>query len=158
MVGLGRDIGSRCPVKWIRNWFSNYEKLDEPFEYKGLMFHTVETFYQCMKIPLVDKDHRRLVSSMSPAMAKRYCSKRNKNFKIRSDWEKVKIKVMNFALRKKFARGTSWYKKLKATKGEIVEVNNWHDNIWGDCVCDRCSNTTGRNLLGQLLMEIRDES
>ncbi len=39
--------------------------------------------------------------------------------------------------------------------GEIVEYNHWHDNFWGDCLCDRCKHIDGENMLGKMLMAIR---
>jgi len=45
---------------------------------------------------------------------------------------------------------------LISTKGyELIEGNNWHDNIWGDCDCPKCENITGKNLLGKVLMLVR---
>ena len=48
--------------------------------------------------------------------------------------------------------------KLLETGDEgIVEWNNWHDNIWGDCICLKCEDIVGTNHLGKLLMRIRTE-
>ncbi len=143
--------------RWIKNWFSNFEELDEPFRYQGMTFTTVEVFYQCMKIPKEERILRWRVSLMTPAAAKRFCSARRKNFRLRSDWEDIKEKAMGRALGIKFDKGTTWYDRLKKTTGPIVEKNNWHDNIWGSCICEKCSNK-GRNLLGSLLMKIREEN
>jgi ribA/ribD-fused uncharacterized protein len=140
--------------KWIRNWFSNFTPC-KPFIAEGITYYTVENFFQAMKTTNIKE--RRIIAALSPSEAKRYCSKRNKHFKLRSNWEQIKIKVMEFGLRKKFIPGTDDYDKLLATgKEEIVEWNNWHDNIWGSCVCEKC-NKGGANDLGRLLMKIRDE-
>ena len=37
----------------------------------------------------------------------------------------------------------------------VSQVNSWHDNYWGICNCDKCSN--GQNNLGLLLMKLRKE-
>jgi len=37
-----------------------------------------------------------------------------------------------------------------------VEFNDWHDNFWGSCVCNRCTEEIHHNNLGQLLVIIRD--
>ena len=44
------------------------------------------------------------------------------------------------------------------TEGLIVEVNNWHDNWWGDCICggNRCKEK-GKNHLGIIITKVRDE-
>lgn len=144
--------------RWIKNWFSNFEKLDEPFRYHGMTFSTVEVFYQCMKIPKEKRSLRKQVSRMTPAAAKRFCSKRRRNFKLRSDWEEVKQKVMGRALGMKFAKGTTWRTRLENTTGLIIEKNNWHDNVWGDCICEKCQHVLGQNLLGKMLTGIRDQN
>ena len=76
---------------------------------------------------------------------------------LRSDWESIKRKVMEYALRHKFSEGTSHYDNLSKTTGLLVEYNYWHDNEWGDCTCDKCNSKRGKNLLGKLLVEIRDQ-
>ena len=130
--------------------FSNFQLLDEPFTYQGLKFYYVETFYVAMKTLNFELQHE--ISKMKPGESKKF----GRNIELRSDWEDIKIRVMEFALEKKFAPGTSWYKKLKQTKDEyLVETNYWHDNIWGNCMCQKCQDIPGQNLLGKLLMEIR---
>ena len=48
--------------------------------------------------------------------------------------------------------------KLLATGDQYLEEgNSWHDNYWGNCDCPRCKDTMGRNMLGQLLMQVREE-
>ena len=39
----------------------------------------------------------------------------------------------------------------------LIEGNTWHDNYWGDCSCNRCKSKSGENMLGILLMELRDK-
>ena len=46
---------------------------------------------------------------------------------------------------------------LETEEKELVEGNIWHDNTWGNCYCNRCKNVKGKNLLGKILMDIRDE-
>jgi len=137
-------------MNFIRNWFSNFERLESPIVYQGIEFWTVENFFQAMKTEKSDIETRKRIAAVSPADAKRM----GKNVKLRSDWHQIKIKVMRYALEIKFAHGTKWHNELKKHPEQIVELNNWHDNIWGSCVCDRCGNK-GRNLLGQLIEEMR---
>ncbi|MGW6602262.1 NADAR family protein [Streptomyces sp. NPDC055036] len=47
--------------------------------------------------------------------------------------------------------------RLEATGDlELVETNHWHDRFWGSCLCPAHAGTPGRNMLGELLMAIRD--
>lgn len=138
-------------TQWIRNWFSNFIPLDKPFEYQGMLFHTVENFYQAMKTK--DIRQRRKIATVSASESK----KLGRKITLRKDWEQIKVDVMRYGLRKKFCKGSSHLTKLLKTSGEIVEWNNWHDRIWGKCVCPRC-NKQGQNLLGELLTEIRKDN
>jgi predicted NAD-dependent protein-ADP-ribosyltransferase YbiA (DUF1768 family) len=64
---------------------------------------------------------------------------------------------MREGLRKKFAIPEFRVKLLATGDEELMEGNTWHDNTWGNCVCAKCQNTPGRNMLGMLLMELRQE-
>lgn len=140
--------------EWIKNWFSNMLPLDRPFVYDDIEFATVENFYQAMKAPRERRDLREKIAAMPPHAAKRFA----RRIELRPDWEQIKVEVMRFALRQKFAPGTSWYERLLETEGQIVERNNWHDNFYGDCMCGRkACESAGANILGRLLMELRSE-
>jgi ribA/ribD-fused uncharacterized protein len=95
---------------------------------------------------------RSRIAAMSPAQAKRA----GRQVVIRADWEQVKERCMINALSYKFKPGTSWHDRLMATSNNsIVEFNNWHDNVWGACICERCQVKPKHNRLGVLLMELR---
>ena len=64
---------------------------------------------------------------------------------------------MLYVLRFKFNKNTKFGKQLMSIQEPIVERNNWHDNYWGDCVCEKCKAVEGKNNLGKLLMQIRKE-
>ena len=134
---------------WI---FSNFKCFDNPLIYQKLSYNTVEHFYQAMKSK--DMSYRRKVSKLTTANAAKYAGR---SVCLRPDWESIKIRVMEYALRYKFSKGTSHFIALSKTLGHIVESNYWHDNEWGNCTCDKCCNRKGKNLLGKLLMKIRDE-
>lgn len=138
--------------KYIKNWFSNMLPFDEPMKYQGLTFPAVENFFQAMKCNKDDILMREKISKATPFESKRL----GKKVSLRKDWQVIKLNVMEFALNYKFQEGTSWRRKLNETTGEIVETNNWHDNYWGNCICDRCKHIYGQNHLGKLLMKIRD--
>lgn len=135
-----------------RNWFSNFIPFDKYMLYSGMYFRTPEHFYQAMKSTNFE-DCIYVYTTYSPAEAKR----RGNIIKIRKDWEVVKQDIMKYALKYKFRKGTKFHKKLIETKGSIVEWNYWHDNIWGNCFCYKCEDKEGENLLGKLLMALREE-
>jgi len=143
---------------WIKNWFSNFEPFDTPLVYQGLTFLCPENFYQAMKARKELIEIREQISKMTPGKAKRFWRKKDnkKNYQ-RDDWFQINHSVMEYVLRYKFARGTSWHTKLMETTGPIIEINNWHDNYWGACNCDRCKDKTKHNYLGQLLLKLQKE-
>ena len=135
--------------KWVKNWFSNFEKLESPFVYQGIDFWTIENFYQAMKVDKSDIETRKKIASVSASESK----KLGKKVKLRNDWEQIKFEVMEYGLRKKFVPGSKWHEKLMQTGSEeIVEWNNWGDRIWG-----KTMDGIGQNHLGKILMKIRDE-
>jgi len=137
----------------IKNWFSNMLPMDEPYEYQGILYRTSENFYQAMKLPKDRIDLRTEIAAMNPYKAKTAIRDRKK-YLWREDWESDKLAVMEYILRIKFAKGTSWAAKLLATGNEeIVEWNNWNDRFYGKDI----RTGVGENNLGKLLMKIRDE-
>jgi ribA/ribD-fused uncharacterized protein len=136
--------------KYIKNWFSNMLPMDTPIVHEDLEYKTVENFYMAMKT--LNFNDREVISNLSARESKKY----GRTVELREDWEDVKIIIMTAALQHKFTKGTSWYKKLMECEDEtIVEINNWHDNFWGDCICSKCKNVEGQNNLGKIITEIR---
>jgi ribA/ribD-fused uncharacterized protein len=94
-----------------------------------------------------------IAAAPTPGKAKRL----GRAITLRTDWETVKYDIMLMGLRLKFC-DKELREKLRKTGDEmLVEGNYWHDNIWGDCSCDACKNRPGRNELGKLLMQVRNE-
>lgn len=65
------------------------------------------------------------------------------------NWDVERIYVMMELLMQKF-RDPELFFKLKAVEEDIVEDNYWGDTFWG------CCKGTGKNMLGKILMLIRD--
>lgn len=122
-------------------WLSNFH----PCQVKwGLVFPSVEHAYQAAKC--VRHEGRRKFLGKSAAQAKRI----GRTVQQRPDWEMVKLRVMEYLLRQKFAAGTQLAACLVATDDqELIEGNTWGDRYWGVC------NGQGQNHLGKLLMQIR---
>jgi ribA/ribD-fused uncharacterized protein len=133
----------------ISNWFSNFIPFDKPIEINNIFFQTPEHLYQSLKATNFD-DVQKIANCESPGRSKRAGGK----IKIRSDWDEIKLKVMKFVIDKQFTKESSQGHKLILFKHSIIEINYWHDNYWGDCVCKKCKNIIGQNHLGKIL-EIR---
>ena len=125
---------------------------DSPISRDGVIFPTVEHYFQAMKADGM-LDYLAIAAAETPGKAKRL----GRKCQMRWGWERVKEDTMRDALRLKFS-DPELKKKLLATGDEYLEEGNtWHDNYWGVCYCERCSNVTAKNRLGHLLMELREE-
>ena len=140
----------------ITSFEGEYEFLsnfyNSPIEHNGLIYPTNEHFFQAMKT--VNPIERQAIAEAdTPGKAKRM----GRRVSLRGDWEIIKTDVMKLGLKIKFSN-PELRSKLLATESKIlIEGNTWHDNTWGNCTCEKCQNITGKNLLGQCLMELREE-
>lgn len=118
----------------------------------GDSYPTVEHYFQAQKATNMF-DFEEIRMAKTPGLAKKF----GRQIKIAPDWESVKEQVMLDGLRYKFAI-PELRDKLLATGDQYLEEGNFHhDNYWGDCQCPRCKDTFGRNRLGTLLMQVREE-
>lgn len=114
-----------------------------------------EHLYQACKFPSYPKIQLDIISEPSPMKAK-WISRRH-NILIRKDWDKVKFKVMKWALEVKLSQNWTKFSALLAeTENKpIVELTN-NDKVWGARLNGDV--LTGINALGRLLMEIRENN
>jgi ribA/ribD-fused uncharacterized protein len=128
-------------------FLSNYHIVD--VEYDGKVYPSTEHAYQAAKT-LNEKEREKIRSLTTPKDAK----KLGKIITMRTDWDSIKFEVMLELIRKKFdlKHHPELAKKLLDTKdAELIEGNWWNDTTWGVC------NGIGKNWLGKILMQVRDE-
>jgi ribA/ribD-fused uncharacterized protein len=127
--------------------FSNFSA--HPVELKGRIWPTSEHYFQAQKF--AGTEHEELVRlAKSPTVAARMGRSRERP--LRPDWEDVKQNIMREVLRAKFTQHPGLRSLLLSTgDAQLVEHTN-RDSYWGDG-----GDGSGRNHLGQLLMEIRAE-
>ena len=71
----------------------------------------------------------------------------------REGWDSEKVAVMMSVVREKFRQHPDLAAMLLATGNELlVERNSWGDRFWGTDV-----DGEGENMLGKILMRVRDE-
>ncbi|MFW6130334.1 MAG: NADAR family protein [Atribacterota bacterium] len=127
--------------------FSNWK-----CEFEGLLYPTSEHAFQAAK-SLSYGERIKISHLKTPGEAKKY----GRNIILREDWDSVKNGVMFNILLDKFTKHKElFYKLLKTKDAELIEGNTWHDNYWGDCICEKCSKKFGQNNLGRTLMRIRN--
>ena len=125
--------------RWLSNFWPAQVELD------GRLYPTVENAYQAAKTLSIAE--RLPFEGYSPGEAKR----KGRRLAVRSDWEEVKLWIMEYLVVQKFLR-TGLRELLRATGDQpIVEGNHWGDTFWGVC------NGVGENHLGKLIMKIRME-
>lgn len=79
--------------------------------------------------------------------------KASRKIQLRPDWENEKVQVMKRCLKQKFKQ-EPYKSNLIATGNCIIEEGNfWHDVFWGIDL----KTGAGKNILGQLIMEIRSQ-
>lgn len=134
----------------IYEFLSNF--YPAPVTLDGVVYPTVENAFQAAKTG--DMELRKQFAQCSPGYAK----KLGRQVALRSDWESVKDGIMYELLKQKFASGTSLADMLLSTgSAYLCEGNMWHDNHFGACSCDRCVLVPHTNMLGIMLMRLREE-
>ena len=132
-------------------FLSNYSA--SPFKDEcGDFFPTMEHQFQAQKATNL-YDFELVRKAKTPGLAKKY----GREIKIAPDWESVKVDVMRKGLHFKFAIPELRYKLLATGEQYLEEGSTWHDNTWGNCQCPKCKDIMGKNMLGQLLMQVREE-
>jgi predicted NAD-dependent protein-ADP-ribosyltransferase YbiA (DUF1768 family) len=108
------------------------------------VFKSAESAFQACKC--LDYETAKVFLELNGYDAK----KLGRTVEMRADWHDVKVKVMKQVLRVKFSDPVL-RAQLQNVQGIIQEDNTWNDTFWGVC------NHKGKNVLGEILMEIRDE-
>lgn len=126
---------------------SNFAKLG--FEADGKYWSTVEHYFQAKKFEGQPHEERIRVA-FTPKDARNMG--RSREFPIRPDWEDVKVDVMKTALKSKFTHNKAARDLLLSTKNRELIESSPFDYYWG-CGGDG----SGENVLGKLLMELREE-
>ena len=117
--------------------------------YDGLTYPTNEAAFQAAKC-LNPEERIPFTETKNPVVVKRM----GRQVKLRSDWNFVKLGIMEKIVRAKFEEHPDLAEQLVATGDlPIMEGNNWHDTFWGvDAATGR-----GENHLGEILMKVRVE-
>ncbi|MEN6625270.1 MAG: NADAR family protein [Candidatus Sumerlaeia bacterium] len=115
----------------------------------GKAWPTVEHYFQAQKFAGTEREEviRRTESPMEAAKIGR-----DRSIPIRPDWEDAKEMIMYKALYAKFTQHAGLKEKLLATgDAELIE-HTPNDSYWADG-----GDGTGKNMLGRLLMIIREK-
>ena len=153
----GRDTVLRCTQSYgIFAWAPEFANVHSTFEYEessimvdGVNYACSEAYYQSMKSfghPQHDKYHEAI----------RVCDPDDawtlgRRVPLRSDWDNVQVDVMRKAVYAKFTQNEE-LRVLLCSTGSYPLVQIKMDQVWGSM-----SDGSGGNMLGILLMELRNQ-
>lgn len=128
--------------------FSNFASY--PIKIGKKLWNTSEHYFQAMKFKDESEQEKKIRKVNSPLLAARMG--RDRKRKLRRDWESAKINVTREAVMAKFTQHDELREILLDTgEAKIVEHTD-NDSYWGDG-----GDGKGRNVLGQILMVVREK-
>jgi ribA/ribD-fused uncharacterized protein len=128
---------------------------DFPIFVIGIRIATAEALYQACRFPDYPDIQRLIVDQMSPMTAKMK-SKKYRD-RTRKDWDDVRISVMRWCLRIKLSQNwTRFGNVLEKTGQKPIVEESTKDSFWGGKPGED-GVLIGMNVLGRLLMELRDQ-
>lgn len=126
-----------------------------PIRVNGIYVRSSEALYQACRFPHLPQAQEIILKQISPMTAKMKSKPFRKDS--RPDWERVKVSVMRWCLRVKLAHHQdSFGRLLLATKEKPIVEESRKDSFWG-AKPEGDETLVGYNVLGRLLMELRDE-
>lgn len=156
-------------------FLSNFHEVE--IEYEGQKFRSVEHAYQAMKfnestfqsieqwhvdvinrslrkrnVEIEKEDIQNLFTNpaLSAGTSKIAANQLRILGFVRKDWDYAKLPIMVDLVLQKFSVPELYNNLIATNEKWLVEGNDWDDTYWGVC------NGRGRNVLGRLLMEIRE--
>lgn len=142
------DMERKC-IDYFRGeyaFLSNFYPVSIVFE--GIVYLNAEAAYQAQKC--AERKDRVQFERLSADEAKRL----GRKVELRSDWDQVKLAVMEAVVRAKFTQNPYLAEYLLATGDrELKEGNTWGDVYWGI----NLRTGKGENHLGHILMALRSE-
>lgn len=126
-----------------------------PIIINGVTFKTSEQLFQLMKFKEAEPVHD-VYNAKNPKMTAKHWEKTHR----REDWGRMIVDAMKFCLTQKYEQSEDFRKELELSRGKyIVEDQSSFPkktpDTWG--VKQQGSIFVGPNLLGRLLMELRDK-
>ena len=133
--------------------FSNFGHT--PIVVDGVVFDTSERLFQLMKFKDEDAVKAIYYKEGNPKMPAKHWEKTRR----RDDWGRMIVDAMKFCLTQKYEQCGDFRKELERSKGKFIvedqtSFKKKNPDAWG--VKLQGDNFVGPNLLGRLLMELRD--
>jgi ribA/ribD-fused uncharacterized protein len=130
-----------------------------PIVVDGVSFDCTEKLFQVMKF--ADPESRRIIFAQKGQPIKMKARHQEKVGVVREGWGRIFIDAMKFCLMQKFAQSEAFRWELERTTGLfIVEKepsSKRHAGAWSAKLSEDGKTWTGPNIMGRLLMELRDK-
>ena len=127
--------------------FSNFAHYG--FELDGKWWMTSEHYFQAQKF--CGTEYEEIIRLLDNPMKAAEMG-RNRELPLRADWEQVKDDIMRKAVLAKFTQNKDIKNVLLSTGKETIVENTSNDYYWG---CGK--DGSGKNMLGIILMEVREK-
>jgi ribA/ribD-fused uncharacterized protein len=127
--------------------FSNFSR--HRIFLKGKTWPTSEHYFQAQKFAGTEREEEIRRAATARVAANLGRSRRHP---LRRDWESVKDAVMREAVLAKFSQHDDLRQVLLDTADALLVEHTTNDSYWGDG-----GDGSGRNVLGQILMSVREE-
>jgi len=134
------------PEYYVFDNFSSFQ-----VEYRGKVYPTSEHAYQSSKFVKTDPELAEKIRNAKSAHEAFKLAEANKN-KREENWDDIKLGVMKKILHCKVSQHEYVMKKLLQSGNREIVEDSWRDDYWG-----WGEDRKGKNMLGKLWMEVRNE-
>ena len=127
-----------------------------PIYVSGICIRTSEALYQACRFPHLPEVQNMIIHEGSPITAKR----KTKQFidDSRPDWYQVRINIMRWCLKMKLMSNSEIFGSLLlSTDDKTIVEESYKDEFWGAKPSSDGGTFIGMNVLGRLLMELREQ-
>ena len=145
-----------CKVADEWGIFGNFAPI--PIVVDGVPFDCTEKLFQVMKF--ADSESRRIIYAQKGQSIKMMAKHQEKVGAVRADWGRIFIDAMKFCLVQKYAQSEVFRRELERSNGLFIveqEANPRRPaGAWSAKLTDDGNTWTGPNIMGRLLMELRE--
>ncbi len=152
------DASNSCVFKKTKEKYGGLSNMASgyPLTIQKFTILTSEALYQACRFPHRPELQNSILNERSP-MAAKIITKPYRSDS-RADWESIRVDVMRWCLQLKLAQNLNNFGNLlESTMGMPIVEDSHKDSFWGAIKDKTNSNLlTGQNVLGKLLVEIRE--
>ena len=147
-------------TKTAAEWgiFSNFAKT--PMVVNGVEFACVEQMFHYIRLnnEMERAEYLKLTPNMRLKMKAKAFEKRGVE---RSDWKEIAVDVMRFCLNCKYDQSEAFHNELERSNGKYIVEDESNrrkkPDSWGAVLDTATNEYYGKNIMGSLLMELRDK-